>query len=101
MRTTCCRKWIKVAVIALLLGIPQGFAAGDVADSAANGFTLKISVNIHAAPEEVFSRIMQIGEWWSSDHTYSGDAHNLSLEAPPEAVSARSFPVRVACVTWR
>ncbi len=80
MRTTCKRVGIKIILVALLLGLPQDFAAGEVKDSATDGFTVNISVDIHAAPSEVFSHIVQIGEWWSSEHTYSGDAHNLSIE---------------------
>ncbi|HUA01747.1 MAG TPA: SRPBCC family protein [Candidatus Aquilonibacter sp.] len=85
MRTLRCWKWtsVKIALIALLVGLPQGFAAGDVMDSAANGFTVKISANIHAAPADVFSHIMQVGQWWNPEHTYSGDAHNLSIEGHP------------------
>ncbi|MGC2330749.1 MAG: SRPBCC family protein [Candidatus Acidiferrales bacterium] len=83
---------IKIALIALLLGLPQGFAAGDVVDSAANGFTLKISVNIHAAPADVFSHIMEIGEWWNPDHTYSGDSHNLSIEGRPGGCFCEKLP---------
>jgi uncharacterized protein YndB with AHSA1/START domain len=90
----CCweRIHIKIALIALLFGLPQGFAAGDVMDSAANGFTVKISVNIHAAPADVFSRIMQVGDWWSPDHTYSGDAHNLSIEGHPGGCFCEKLP---------
>jgi uncharacterized protein YndB with AHSA1/START domain len=80
MTTLRCREWMKIALVAILLALPQGFAMADVADSAASGFTVKISVDIDAAPDEVFSSIMKIGQWWSPDHTFSGDAHNLSLE---------------------
>jgi hypothetical protein len=80
MKTLRCSGWMKIALVAILVAVPQGFAIADVADSAANGFTVKISVDIHAAPGEVFSSIMKIDEWWSPDHTFSGDARNLSLE---------------------
>jgi hypothetical protein len=52
----------------------------EVVDSSAAGFTVKQTVTMHAAPQEVYRRIFHIGEWWSSQHTFSGDAHNLSLE---------------------
>jgi uncharacterized protein YndB with AHSA1/START domain len=80
MKTLRFWQWMKFLLVPLLIVVPQGFAIGDVADSAANGFTVKISVDIHAAPAEVFRDIMKIGEWWSPDHTFSGDSHNLSLE---------------------
>jgi uncharacterized protein YndB with AHSA1/START domain len=94
MTTPLCCKWTiaKVALIAMLFAIPQGFAAADVADSAANGFTVKISVNIHAAPADVFSHIMQIGGWWNPEHTYSGDAHNLSMEGHPGGCFCETLP---------
>ena len=37
-------------------------------------------VQIAAPPERVYAALGQIGQWWSSQHTYSGDAKNLSLE---------------------
>ncbi len=34
-----------------------------------------------AAPEDVWKAIVQLPRWWSSQHTYSGQASNLSLDA--------------------
>jgi uncharacterized protein YndB with AHSA1/START domain len=60
--------------------LPNG-AIAAVADASANGFNLKISVTIQAAPEEVYRRLVHnVGDWWSPAHTFSGDAHNLSIE---------------------
>ena len=87
-------KWInfKIMLAALMFVLPQGFAAGDVLDSAANGFTVKISANIHAAPADVFGRILKIGDWWDPAHTYSGDAHNLSIEGRPGGCFCETLP---------
>jgi|SRR5947207_2454709 len=52
----------------------------EVIDSASNGFTIKITLNIQTAPDEVYRRFMRVGDWWASDHTYSGNSHNLTLE---------------------
>ena len=57
-----------------------GLAAGEVADSAAGGFTVKLTYTIQAAPADVYRRLIGIGDWWDSEHTYSGDAHNLTIE---------------------
>jgi hypothetical protein len=65
--------------LAILLSVAQA-ARAEIADSAAAGFTVKITASIHASPGEVYSRIVHVGEWWSSQHTYSGDARNLSIE---------------------
>jgi uncharacterized protein YndB with AHSA1/START domain len=52
-----------------------------VADSAANGFTVKLEFNIQAPPQDVYRRlVLNVGDWWNSMHTFSGDAHNLSID---------------------
>ncbi len=59
----------------------QSGSKAAVADSAANGFTVKISVPIQAAVPEVYRRfIHDVGDWWNSAHTFSGSSHNLSIE---------------------
>ncbi len=57
-------------------------ATAEVVDSAANGFTLKTTIEIAAPPTKVYETMVgQIGAWWDPDHTFSGDADNLYLEA--------------------
>src|SRR5215472_10044879 len=58
-------------------------AFATVADLAANGFTVKVSVTIQAPPAEVYSKLLRVGDWWDSQHTFSGSAHNLSIEDKP------------------
>ncbi len=51
------------------------------ADSAANGFTVKLAVSVQAPPQEVYRRLVHnVGDWWNPMHTFSGDAHNLSID---------------------
>ena len=69
---------ILLAMLFCIAGV--GWAAAEVADSAAGGFTVKTTLTIKAAPEEVYRRLIRIGDWWNAEHTYSGDAHNLSIE---------------------
>jgi uncharacterized protein YndB with AHSA1/START domain len=71
------------ALAAILLTFSPHRAAADVADSSANGFTLQTTFAIQAAPAEVYRRLIQIGDWWDSAHTWSGNAHNLSIEEKP------------------
>jgi uncharacterized protein YndB with AHSA1/START domain len=73
-----------ILMLALLCLLTPAAMRADVADSAANGFTVKITMTIRAAPGEVYDRLVHhVGDWWSSDHTFSGDAHNLSIEEKP------------------
>jgi len=73
---------MKLRMIALLAVILLStITLADVKDSAANGFTITSSFTTKGSPAEVYRKILAVGDWWSSDHTYSGDAHNLTLDA--------------------
>ena len=69
-----------VRILALACAIAPQWLAADVVDSSANGFTLKETVDIQAPPQAVYTKIFRPGDWWSSAHTFSQDAHNLSME---------------------
>ena len=70
----------RILLTILLCVAGSGLIAAEVADSSASGFTVKATLSIHAAPDEVYRRLIHIGDWWDSEHTFSGDAHNLSIE---------------------
>jgi len=73
----------KIALVAMVCALAN-VAGGEVADSGANGFTVKIVTPIQAAPAEVYGRLVHnVGDWWNSAHTFSGDAHNLSIDERP------------------
>jgi uncharacterized protein YndB with AHSA1/START domain len=70
-----------------------GWAFAEVADSSANGFTVKTSVTIQASPEEVYRRLVHnVGDWWSAEHTFSGDARNLTMEEKPMGCFCETLP---------
>jgi hypothetical protein len=56
-------------------------ARAAVTDVAANGFEIEHTIHIASAPGAVYDTLIQPSRWWSSDHTYSGSAANLTLEA--------------------
>ncbi len=68
------------AVLALVL-ILAGRASAKVADAAPNGFTLVESAHFAAASDKVYAALIAPQRWWSSKHTFSGDAANMSLDA--------------------
>ena len=71
---------MKFALAIALLLCPR-WAHADVADSSAAGFTIKISIPIAAQPADAYRNLIRnVGDWWDSNHTFSGDAHNLSIE---------------------
>jgi uncharacterized protein YndB with AHSA1/START domain len=70
-----------VKLIAAILLLTASLAQAEVADSSANGFTVKFSVNIQAPPADVYKKFVHnVGDWWNSQHTFSGDAHNITID---------------------
>jgi uncharacterized protein YndB with AHSA1/START domain len=80
-----------VAATAFLLA--PGWAAAEVADASPNGFTVKITLNIQASPDTVYSKLVgNTGDWWDPSHTFSGDSHNLTIEAKPGGCFCEKLP---------
>ncbi len=68
-------------LVGFILALAPASALAEIVDSSAGGFTVKTTLSIHAAPAEVYRRLVHnIGDWWNPRHTFSGDAHNLSIE---------------------
>jgi hypothetical protein len=58
-------------------------ARADVIDRAASGFTVKTMVTVAASPQRVYQDLLNVGAWWDKEHTYSGDAKNMTIVAQP------------------
>ncbi|WP_217906654.1 SRPBCC family protein [Qipengyuania atrilutea] len=54
-------------------------AAAEVIAKDANGFTTRNTQVIAATPAQVWLALISPGKWWSDDHTWSGDAANMTL----------------------
>jgi uncharacterized protein YndB with AHSA1/START domain len=67
------------AALVLALAV-TGPALAEVKSATPNGFEVASIVTIAAPADRVYSALGEIGHWWSSSHTFSRDAANLSLE---------------------
>ena len=71
---------IRLAIVAVFLPMLVMPATAEVLDAAANGFTVRYSVSVNADRRTVYdAAVDNIGQWWSSDHTMSGNAAALYL----------------------
>jgi len=68
--------------LATMMALVTGAAApAAVMDSSDVGFTVRHEVTVKASPEKAYRQVVNaVGRWWSSDHTYSGDAANMYME---------------------
>ncbi len=56
-------------------------AQAETSQVSASGFVSSYREEVKASTDEVWRAIVQLPRWWSSQHTWSNNAANLSLDA--------------------
>ncbi|MDH3372598.1 MAG: ATPase [Gammaproteobacteria bacterium] len=60
-------------------------AIAEVVDASPGGFSLVQEVAIDAPRSDVWrAAVYEVGQWWSSNHTISGDARNMRIDPRPQ-----------------
>ena len=73
-----------------LVGTP---ANAEVVTSSDAGFVSRLAVDVPVPPEEAWKTLIAPATWWSSEHTYSGDAANLYLDAQATGCFCEFLPL--------
>lgn len=69
-----------------------GPAAADVVAAEAGGFKIASKVTVDASREEAWrAATKHVDKWWSADHTISGDAGRLNIDAKPQGCFCESL----------
>jgi hypothetical protein len=68
-----------LSAVAVALALASG-AEAKVTSQSASGFSVTYSADVPSEPKAAYDAFLKIGSWWSSDHSFSGDAKNLSIE---------------------
>jgi hypothetical protein len=80
-------------VVLALLILTAAPAEATVVDAAAGGFTVRQTVEVSASAAAAYRTLVdRAGEWWQSDHTFSGSAANLSIDARPGGCFCEKLP---------
>ena len=80
------------SVAAVALALAAGAARGEVVEAAPGGFQVKETAEIAAPAAKVWVALAQVGGWWNSEHTWSQDAKNLSLDLKPGGCWCETLP---------
>ena len=67
-------------------------ALAEVTDSAPNGFSLSESAHVAAPSNKVYAALITPQKWWSSAHTFSGNAANLTFDAKAGGCWCETMP---------
>ena len=85
-------------VAGLLFAAVAGSAASAVPAHAEigarddNGFVIRQTVDVGASPAEAWRTLVKPATWWSSEHTFSGEAANLTLDPVPGGCFCEKLP---------
>lgn len=79
-------------IILLAYVVGGGVASAEVMDADHGGFTSVNELTINAPRDAVWrAAIDDVSRWWNSDHTISGDASRLSIDARPQGCFCETF----------
>lgn len=71
---------MKSIVLAIGLLVCAGAARAEVTDRSAAGFQSVQTIEVAASPAQAWAAILRPAAWWSSDHSWSGSAANLTMD---------------------
>ncbi|MBU0670485.1 MAG: SRPBCC family protein [Alphaproteobacteria bacterium] len=68
-----------ILAAALAVAMPLSPAAAEVVSTTDDGFVTRDTAEVAAGPLAVWLALTKPGDWWNSEHTWSGDAANITL----------------------
>ncbi len=63
----------------LLLSLAP-IARGEVVETSASSLQVKHVLTVPSTPDKAWQSFVNVGSWWSGDHTFSGNSANLKLD---------------------
>lgn len=82
----------RLALIGLGLSLVAAPASAEFVSRSETAFTLAFERTVDASPEAILEAVAHPERWWSSAHTYSGDAANISLDLRPGGCWCEALP---------
>ena len=79
-----------VAALALLL--MSAPVQAEVVSASPNGLEVRHIVDVPMPPDAAYAAFGKVGSWWSGEHSYSGNAANLSLKLEPGGCWCERLP---------
>jgi hypothetical protein len=80
------------AVGALSFALVAGAANATVVEHSTTGFSILATVTTTATPADAYDAFIKMGSWWDSEHSFSGDSANFTVEAKPGGCWCETLP---------
>jgi len=79
-------------VIAALFAVSAVPAQAEIVSSSAIHFDIQSRIVVPANPDLTYEMLVNIGAWWSSGHSYSGNAANMRIDAWAGGCFCETYP---------
>ena len=81
-----------ISLAAAFLAIAASPAAAEVVVASESGFVSHNVVEVPAGPAAAWAMLARPGEWWNGEHSYSGSAANMTIEAVAGGCFCETIP---------
>jgi len=78
-------------LLTALLAVPA-IADAKVTAKGATGFVVEHKAEVKTDAKAAYDAFVKVGSWWSSSHSFSGDAKNLSIDTKPGGFWGETLP---------
>lgn len=79
-------------ILAAALLASGSMAQAEVVSSGPHGFHVRQAAQLVVPPDAAFQSFAAVSNWWSPDHSYSGEAANLSMALRPGGCFCERLP---------
>ncbi|MBS0481518.1 MAG: SRPBCC family protein [Proteobacteria bacterium] len=89
------KQTLKRAMLAAAAAAGGGLAGpvqAEVVAQSDTGFVVSLSADVPAAQSAVWNALIAPAKWWSAEHTWSGDAANLYIDAQASGCFCEKIP---------
>ena len=83
---------IQVVLPCALAALAPSPALADVVEQGTDSFVTRETRIVEAGPREVWMAMISPGKWWNDDHTWSGDAANMTLTPQADGCFCERIP---------
>lgn len=82
----------RLAIAVFALALATGGGQAKVAAVGSSGFVVEQTAEVKGDAKSAYDAFVRVGSWWGSNHSFSGDSKNLSIDTKPGGCWCEKLP---------
>jgi hypothetical protein len=83
----------RTAIIAVALATTTSGLRAEVVETTSDRFVTRATASVKAPPLATWLALVKPGEWWNSQHSWSGDAKNMTITPQGVTLTATTYDI--------